>query len=1159
MISALAMSALLVGTTFAQTGYASTASTSFQEQRQEGLNRILERLELKPEGEGVQAQMEERKLSEDTLVVRYSSPLSTQAHSQAGTTLQKRISSLGYDVVKIQGNAKMEDVIKRYASMSQVRSVQPSVPVELFSQRDPKSADMYHLDTLNIEEAWKLAGDHEVVVGVVDTGLDRNHPELKNQLIGEYNSHDPMKRPLADLHGTHVSGIIAAEAGNGIGGYGVNPDAKILSIDVFNRYYGFDYDIAEGILYAVEQEVDVINLSLGTYYPSPVLKDAVEKAIDAGIVVVAAAGNENTDQMKPYPAGFPGVISVGATNDANERAFFTNYGAVIDVVAPGEDVYGPAFDVDKHSTFDKLSGTSMSSPIVAGVASLLLSKHPDLTPYQVKYILEQTAQDIGEAGYDLTYGYGMIDPVAALQFDVTSIPTEPAMQEAQVTLQDENKVVLNGHFDAPKKEYRYQMAVEEGDLVQFVLEGTDLYDLAFTIQESSARGDADPIEVDETVAGGTEARLYEAERAGTLTVTVKDANGKYSQDGTHQFEFTAEKATEYKEDGLSATDPLELKSLPYSSASEGDGPLYLAGEDGDRDFFRFTSEEGEMVQVDVSGVPGVEVGIRVYMAEEFDMYYGDDSPFDEEMLDEGMGPYPMYTDQMYGVGEDKTLTFETFPEMEYVIEVTSLPLYFNDPFFMMFMGMEETLQEPQYSSHLPYTIEVKGEVLPPDEDGFPMMGGMTWTEEVIVEEEFIEQYHQSKEQQKEMILDWLLGGFIWFPDESYIEEIINAALPISLEEAANGYFQTGYDQDVFTFTPEANGLYELSWNKTETLQPVVEVLRVDEEEEKTQLTHIAYSNMLGIFDSSVKEPPTNVHVGLEEGETYIFIMTNQFGYGQASLDQYELELELVKENVQDSYWKNNDYEYAKPVPNYTINGNMAMTGSPAMFYYEAEQDELVGLHFASLKATAAQKQGLPDELFKQILPFAIVVEDTNGDGELSDREKENVTAFLPMYITDTEIKGSFQAKKDAGYFVIITNDSFYNGVQTTLAPYQLTVSSIDSSRAEDSPFYGRGSGKWETAGFLPVAAEAGKTETKHSLNVQEAGTYDITLTLPEDVDGVLTVYNEKGNVVTKVDHYGQGDSEMMSLNLKVGKYTIGVQDANGNSSLHAYRVKVVKR
>ena len=163
-----------------------------------------------------------------------------------------------------------------------------------------------------------------------------------------------------------------------------------LTISSFTRY-----------LYAIEQGADIINMSLGGYGESPLMKEAVKKAIDNGITVVAAAGNESTDDYS-FPASFEGVISVGSTNDRNKLSSYSNYGPSIDVVAPGEDVYGTVFDAKKGSSFVKFSGTSMASPVVAGVASLLKSKYPNLKPHEIKAILEMTSKDLGERGYDLT-------------------------------------------------------------------------------------------------------------------------------------------------------------------------------------------------------------------------------------------------------------------------------------------------------------------------------------------------------------------------------------------------------------------------------------------------------------------------------------------------------------------------------------------------------------------------------------------------------------------------------------------------------------------------------------------------------------------------------------------------------------------------------------
>ena len=130
---------------------------------------------------------------------------------------------------------------------------------------------------------------------------------------------------------------------------------------------------------------------------SPIIEEAVNQALEKNIVIVAAAGNTG-DATPSYPAAYEGVISVGSTNEQKKLSNFSSFGPSIDVVAPGEGIYSTMYDYEKKSTFMSLDGTSMASPVVAGIASLILSKYPQLTPTQVEYILEHSAQDLGAAG-----------------------------------------------------------------------------------------------------------------------------------------------------------------------------------------------------------------------------------------------------------------------------------------------------------------------------------------------------------------------------------------------------------------------------------------------------------------------------------------------------------------------------------------------------------------------------------------------------------------------------------------------------------------------------------------------------------------------------------------------------------------------------------------
>ena len=190
---------------------------------------------------------EKQAFTKDQLIIRYTSPISASQHKKAGGTLKKRISSLHYDVITVSDPDNLMKVAENYAKLPGVQGVTRSALVQKMDTSDFKASSMYHLNTLSIDKAQRLAGKNKVRVGVIDTGVEVNHPELKNKVVVNKNAMNPLKKGQADVHGTHVSGIIAGEKGNGIGGYGVAPNSDIVSIDVFNRsMFVTDYTIAEG-------------------------------------------------------------------------------------------------------------------------------------------------------------------------------------------------------------------------------------------------------------------------------------------------------------------------------------------------------------------------------------------------------------------------------------------------------------------------------------------------------------------------------------------------------------------------------------------------------------------------------------------------------------------------------------------------------------------------------------------------------------------------------------------------------------------------------------------------------------------------------------------------------------------------------------------------
>ena len=304
-----------------------------------------------------------------------------------------------------------------------------------------KSASwQWDLWRMRVPQAWELADGQGVLVAVVDEGVDRTHPEMAGQLVlpdtgcktdPVDDDYDPSD---TGGHGTHVAGTVAA-AVNGQGMVGVAPKAKVLPVRVLGPLGGTTFTVSVGIVCAVEHGARVLNLSLGSPAYSRALEDAVRSAVDAGAVVVMAAGNEfQQGNPRTYPAAFAetvrGAVGVGATAPDDRVASFSSSGPWVTVTAPGTSVYSTL--PTSQGSYGFLQGTSMASPHVAGVAALVLSRKPALSPAQVRNILETTAfppcsgyprPDYGGAGLCGTYspqaagsyGWGIVDARAAVE------------------------------------------------------------------------------------------------------------------------------------------------------------------------------------------------------------------------------------------------------------------------------------------------------------------------------------------------------------------------------------------------------------------------------------------------------------------------------------------------------------------------------------------------------------------------------------------------------------------------------------------------------------------------------------------------------------------------------------------------------------------------
>lgn len=303
------------------------------------------------------------------------------------------------------------------------------------------STSLWGIEAIGAAEVWPEASGTGVIVAVIDTGVDGTHPDLEGQVIAGYRPATDEELPAgADssyggAHGTHVAGTIAAKA-DGKGIVGIAPNAKIMPIVIFddpeivggNGFVGDDL-VAAGIVWAVENGAKAMNNSWGGWGYSQTLKAAFDYALDNDVVVMVSAGNDHTDQHILYPAGYPGIIEVAAVEynvEGDVRKYkttlFSSRSDGVIVGAPGvkilstvpldESLGAEGYSVvsaENGGTYDYYDGTSMACPHVTGSVALLLQKYPNAKPWQIRQLLQQTAVDIDDPGWDHNSGYGLIN------------------------------------------------------------------------------------------------------------------------------------------------------------------------------------------------------------------------------------------------------------------------------------------------------------------------------------------------------------------------------------------------------------------------------------------------------------------------------------------------------------------------------------------------------------------------------------------------------------------------------------------------------------------------------------------------------------------------------------------------------------------------------
>jgi subtilisin family serine protease len=381
-------------------------------------------------------------------------------------------------VLKTQNEEELTTLLSLLRNNPDFEYVQKSgkYKIEEFSPNDELYGSQWGLSNVNVSGAWeKTCGDTNIVIGLIDTGLDFEHPEFQNRYFLNYgeigfdeNGNDKTNNNIDDDgngftddyrgwnflsasefpngnnnpgddqgHGTLVAGIMGARTNNSIGIAGINCISKIFVAKAFDKDgYGKEEDVVSAMIYLANNGANVINMSFGDYTYSQVMRDIVAYVASRGVILIASAGNSSSPSAH-YPSGFEEVISVGASDTDNNLAGFSNYGTTLDLLAPGTEIISTA----NGGGYATVSGTSVSAPFVTATVSLLLGLRPNLDYEEVRQILRTTARDVYDKGFDIYSGAGILDAGKSVSATFNSVITVNSPEEDEYF--SEGEIVLS--------------------------------------------------------------------------------------------------------------------------------------------------------------------------------------------------------------------------------------------------------------------------------------------------------------------------------------------------------------------------------------------------------------------------------------------------------------------------------------------------------------------------------------------------------------------------------------------------------------------------------------------------------------------------------------------------------------------------------------------
>ncbi|RBW67603.1 S8 family peptidase [Bacillus taeanensis] len=398
-------------------------------------------------------------VEKERFIIIYNEEINTELIEEVGGTVYEEFHSIDAAAALLPLSA-----VPLLMKLPEIKAIEKDDKVSISAQKVD-----WGIPKIEASRAWKDAYKGKgIKIAVLDTGISRSHSDLTAaggvsfvSYTNDYNDDHG--------HGSHVAGIIGAKD-NEIGTVGVAPEASLYGVKVLNSSgSGNESAIIKGIEWAIEKKMDIINLSLATPNSSTAVKLVIDKAYAQGIFIVAAAGNDLTDDGQPlpvqYPAKYPSVIAVGAINEQNKRASFSAIGPELSFAAPGEFIYSTGIG---NSYFTQ-SGTSMAAPFAAGVLALYKQANPELGTSQLRALLQKNAVDLGAAGRDKEFGFGLIHVAETIDNSVMTASDFTDIFSSAWYINELNELTKAGYIKGySDRTFRPSLPITRAEVVTFL-------------------------------------------------------------------------------------------------------------------------------------------------------------------------------------------------------------------------------------------------------------------------------------------------------------------------------------------------------------------------------------------------------------------------------------------------------------------------------------------------------------------------------------------------------------------------------------------------------------------------------------------------------------------------------------------------------------------